>query len=199
MTNVIEDINKFKNIQKLKFTYRFSWRTIDWEKESTADHTRCCFMIADYLLAKLNVICSWKYNLDKLKIYEIISYHDLIETETWDIDLSPIAKDKHWSKIQNEKEILPFFLEKIPNELKEIYKSRLTEYEERMSLDSKFVKLVDTIEWQFQVFFHKHLFKEWSEKYRISKIEKHFKDFPELKFIYIEMLEYYKNNDYFFE
>lgn len=111
--------------------------------------------------------------------------------------MSPIAKDKHGTKTENEKKTLPLFLEKIPHELKEIYESRLEEYEKRESLESKFVKLVDTIEGQFQVFFHKHLFKEWSEKYRISKIEKHFNDFLELKFIYNEMLIYYKQNSYF--
>lgn len=82
MGKIQSEIEKFKNIHKLKFTYRLSGRTMDGEKESTADHTWCCFIVADYLLEKLNIICPRKYNLDKLKIYEIIAYHDLLEAET---------------------------------------------------------------------------------------------------------------------
>lgn len=116
-----KDIEKFWNIQKLKFVYRYTWRLFDWEKESTADHTWCCFIIADYLLEKLNKICPWKYNLDKLKIYQLIAYHDLIEAETWDVDLDPSSSNKHKTKTQLEVEAFPKYLEKIPVEIKEIY------------------------------------------------------------------------------
>lgn len=96
-----------------------------------------------------------------------------------------------------EAEAFPVFLEKVPTEIQKLYENRLKEYEERESLESKFVKLVDVVECEFQCFFYKDLFKEWSEEYFISKREKHFNNFPELKFIYEEILEYYKKNDYF--
>lgn len=191
------DIEKFLNIQKLKFTYRWSWRTFNWEQESTAEHSWCCLLVADYLLEKLNNICPWKYNLDKLKIYEYIMYHDLIEAETWDVDIDPSSSEKIKTKKEVEEEAFPIFLDKIPNELKEIYKKTISEYEKRETLESKFVKLVDVIESEFQCFFHKDMFIWWEESYFIEAREKHFKHFPELKFIYNEILDYYKKNNYF--
>ena len=197
MNNIKSDIEKFVNIQKLKFTYRYSWRKFNSEKESTADHSWCCLVVADYLLEKLNKICPWKYNLDKLKVYEYIIYHDLIEAETWDVDIDPSCSEKIKTKKEVEEQVFPIFLEKIPNELKEIYKSRFSEYEKRETLESKFVKLIDVIEAEFQSFFFKDLFIWWTEEYFAEKREKHFYNFPELKFIYDEVLEYYKTNNYF--
>jgi 5'-deoxynucleotidase YfbR-like HD superfamily hydrolase len=81
-SNILNDIKSFQNILKLKFTYRYSGRLFNGEKESTADHTWFMFIIADYLLAKLEEIAGEKYKLDKLRIYEMIVYHDLIEAET---------------------------------------------------------------------------------------------------------------------
>lgn len=197
MSSVKNDIEKFWNIQKLKFTYRYSWRKFNWEKESTADHSWCCLVFADYLLEKLNKICPWKYKLDKLKIYEYIIYHDLIEAETWDIDNIPSNSDKIANKKESEKIAFNIFLHKIPYEIKDLYEKNFIEYEERENLESKFVKLVDVIEAEFQCFFRKDLFEWWTKEYFIEKREKYFFDFPELKFIYDEMLNYYIENGYF--
>lgn len=119
---------------------------MDGEKESTAGHSWCCFIVADYLLEKLNALCPGKYPIDKLRVYELISYHDLIEAETGDIDLHPSLSDRHQMKHQREAELLPRYLAKIPEEIRELYQTRLAEYEERESLESKFVKLVDVVE-----------------------------------------------------
>lgn len=195
--NLIDEIEQFKNIQKLKFTYRFSWRTLNWEKESTAEHTWCMFVVADYLLEKLNQICPWKYNLDKLKIYEMIVYHDLIESETWDVDLDPSASELHKTKAQIEKEAFPIFLDKIPKELRKIYSEKIDEYEKRETIESKFVKLVDVIEAEYQSIFYKYLRKNWSRDFYIQKREKYHDYFPELKFIFFDMLDYLDENNYF--
>lgn len=195
--NLIDEIEQFKNIQKLKFTYRLSWRTLNWEKESTAWHTWCMMVVADYLLEKLNQICPWKYNLDKLKIYEMIVYHDLLESETGDVDLDPSASDLHKNKEKIEKETFPIFLEKIPKELRKIYSDRLHEYEDRQTLESRFVKLVDVIECEYQCAFQKDLWENWTKDYFVEKREKHFNFFPELKYIFYETLEFFEKNKYF--
>ena len=125
MKKILNDIISFQNILKLKFTYRYSGRLFNGEKESTADHTWSMFVITDYLLAKLDEVALWKYKLDKLKIYEMIVYHDLIEAETWDVDLNPISAnfEKQLSKKEVEEKALKVFLEKIPSEIKEDRKS----------------------------------------------------------------------------
>lgn len=197
MSSVYDDINRFLSINKLKFTYRLSWRTINWEKESVAAHCWWCQVVADYLLHKLDILAPNKYALDRLKIYQLIVYHDLIEAEVWDIDLDPTMQSIHKNKNVMEKEALPIFLEKIPKEIKYLYKWLIEEYEHRITLESKFVKLVDVIEAEFQCFFNKDLFLEWTEEYYIEKREKHFDYFPELKYIYDDVLDYFKINNYF--
>lgn len=199
MQKILNDIISFQNILKLKFTYRYSGRLFNGEKESTADHTWFMFVIADYLLAKLEEVAVWKYKLDKLKIYEMIVYHDLIEAETWDVDLNPISAnfEKQLSKKEVEEKALKVFLEKIPSEIKEVYKEKLEEYEKRESLESKFVKLIDVIETDLQCFLFKEKYKDWTKEYYLDKKTKYYNDFPELKFLLEEFLEYFEENDYF--
>lgn len=196
---ILDDIISFQNILKLKFTYRYSGRLFNWEKESTADHTWFMFIIADYLLAKLEEVDEWKYNLDKLKIYEMIVYHDLIEAETWDVDLNPISAnfERQLSKKEVEEKALKIFLEKIPSEIKEVYKEKLEEYEKRKSLESKFVKLIDVIECDIQCFLFKEKYKDWTKEYYLEKKTKYYNDFPELNFLLLEFLKYFEENDYF--
>lgn len=196
---ILKDIELFQNILKLKFTYRYSGRLFNWEKESTADHTWFMFVIADYLLAKLEEVAPKKYKLDKLIIYEMIVYHDLIEAETWDVDLNPIWDNlsKQLSKKEVEEKALKVFLEKIPTEIKEVYEEKLEEYEKRESLESKFVKLIDVIEPDLQCAFFKEKYKEWSRDFYLEKKIKYYKDFPELKFLLEEFLDFFDKNDYF--
>ncbi|MDD5769778.1 MAG: hypothetical protein PHE25_02320 [Candidatus Gracilibacteria bacterium] len=61
MSQLLEEIKQFQNVFKLKFVYRYSGRLFNGEKESTAAHTWGMFLVADYLLAKLEEICPGKY------------------------------------------------------------------------------------------------------------------------------------------
>lgn len=198
-SKILNDIKLFQNILKLKFTYRYSGRLFNGEKESTADHTWFMFVIADYLLAKLEEVAVWKYKLDKLRIYEMIVYHDLIEAETWDVDLNPIWAnfEKQLSKKEVEEKALKIFLEKVPTEIKKVYEEKLEEYEKRESLESKFVKLIDVIECDIQCFLFKEKYKDWTKEYYLEKKTKYYNDFPELNFLLLEFLEYFEENDYF--
>lgn len=85
----------------------------------------------------------------------------------------------------------------IPLNLREKYKSNLDEYEKRETLEWKFVKLIDILEAEFQCIFYKDLRWNWTKEYYIEKREKHFKSFPELKYIFYETLNFFEKNNYF--
>lgn len=136
-------------------------------------------------------------SLNRLRIYELIAYHDLLEAETGDIDLDPSMQDFHKSKMQLEEDALPVFVKKIPNLLQERFLSFFNEYEQRITLESKFVKVVDIVECELQCLFHKELFENWTREYFIDKRERHFLYFPELIPIYQEILSFYDVNGYF--
>jgi len=118
-------------------------------------------------------------------------------SETWDIDLHPKYIDKHKEKSVNEKIAFINLLWKIPEELVWPFSKNYMAYEKREDLESKFVKLIDVLEVSFQAFFHKHLYQDWTEEYFISKKEKYFNEFPELKYIYNYILDYNIKNNYF--
>jgi hypothetical protein len=92
---------------------------------------------------------------------------------------------------------LKVFVTKIPLEIKEVYEKKLHEYEERISLESKFVKLVDIVEPDIQCIFFKEKYKDWTREFYLEKKTKYYNEFPELKFILEEMLEFLDENDYF--
>jgi predicted nucleic acid-binding Zn-ribbon protein len=39
-------------------------------------------LVADYLLEKLSMLAPGKYDLNMQRVYQLMSYHDLIEAET---------------------------------------------------------------------------------------------------------------------
>jgi len=71
------EVKALMNVFKLKFTYRFSEREIDWHKETVLAHTWAMMILADMFLQKLEKLAPWKYKLDKLKIYEYILFRNL--------------------------------------------------------------------------------------------------------------------------
>lgn len=197
------DLEKFTNeilqCYKLKYTYRYSDRLFDWEKDSSAAHSWSMAILADYFLDYLEQESPKKYKLNKLKIYEYIMYHDLIEAETGDIDNSPKHIEKHLQKKYEEDEKLEIFAKKIPQYLWEKLTKVFQEYEARENLESKFVKIMDMVEAQLQCSNNPDMRQDWTEEffnYRYSE-RKEFSSFPELKVIILQMSENFKKKWYF--
>jgi len=81
------------------------------------------------------------------------------------------------------------FPQKLPHEIQDIFISAYTEYEERKTLESKFVKIVDCVEAEFFCHDKDYLFENWNLHFHKSKRLHHYKDFPELLHIQKEILE----------
>lgn len=187
-SKTIQDAKKMQEAMKLKFTYRF-WDRLKWEQESVAAHSWSMMLVADYLLAKLESLAPWEYILDREKIYQLIAYHDLIESQTWDEDIDPWNAKNHDAKWAKESEAMKSFPQKLPEELQEIFISAYEEYEQRETLESKFVKIVDIIEAEFFCHDKWYLFGNWSRWFHQSKRLPHFDAFPELKYIEQDLID----------
>jgi len=197
LSKTIQDAQKMLEAFRLKFTYRFTDRPVyKWEKESVGAHTWWMMIVADYLLERLENLAPWKYILNREKIYSLITYHDLIEAETWDVDLDPNMWPDHSKKHLTEEQAMKVFPDKIPEEIRWRFLKMHTEYEERESIESKFVKVVDIIDAEFQIHKRKELFENWTYEYHETIRRPHFKHFPELLIILEDILEYSKNNHY---
>lgn len=198
LSKTLQDAKKMFAAYKLKFTYRFTDRPIyQWEKESVAAHTWGMMITADYLLEILEQVAPWKYKLSREKIYSLITYHDLIEVETWDADLDPKIGANHNEKWIAEAEAMKYFPTKLPREIQKRFWEMYAEYEARESLESKFVKIVDIIECEFFIHEKKDFYTNWSEEFYESKRKHHFEAFPELLFLHRDIMNFYKQNNYF--
>lgn len=177
-----------REAMRLKFTYRYGGR-IQWEQESVAAHSWSMMLVADYLLEKLEIHAPWKYRLDTAKIYSLITYHDLIEAETWDEDVDPANQKNHQKKWEREKALFCSFQHKLPKEIQSRFQKMYEEYEERISPESRFVKIVDCIEAEF--FCHEmwNLFDGWTKDFHENLRLKHFIYFPELEYIILDIIE----------
>lgn len=188
-SKTIQEAKQMQEAMKLKFTYRFGER-LRWEKESVAAHSWSMMLVADYMLEKLEFLAPWKYKLDRARIYQLISYHDLIEAETGDEDLDPGNAKNHDAKWNKESEAMKTFPSRLPQELQDIFISAYNEHEARETLESKFVKIVDCIEAEYFCVWKWYLFTQWNREYHESKRLHHYSDFPELLHIQQDLIDY---------
>lgn len=190
MKKLIEEIHKFRTLNKLKSIYRKN--SVDNRNESSAEHSWSCLSLADFLLSKLRL------DIDKIKVYELLIYHDVLEIESGDIPLEP--KKNNTPKDKKEEEI---FIEKFQKQLPQPMDSKFldlyNEFKEQKTIEAKFAKLIDSIDPIIHELDYKEDWAGWSKEFFIKEKSKYFREFPELMPIFDEILEYLINNDYFTE
>ena len=183
----MEDIHKFRIFNKLKTIYRFN--SVENRKESSAEHSWSCLILADFFLSKIN------FSVDRLKVYELLMYHDIVEIEAGDTPLHP--EIKRVGKFEKEKKAMELLHKNLPTPLNDKFLNLFTEFEEQKTLESKFAKAIDALDAEIHELDHKQDWKGWTEEFLISKKLKFFEEFPELKKVFFEILDYLKENDYF--
>ena len=117
----MKDIHKFRIFNKLKTVYRFS--SVENRKESTAEHSWSCLILADFFLSRIN------FNLDRLKVYELLMYHDVVEIEAGDSPLHPNIK--RVNKSEKEKKAMKLLHKELPTPLNDKFLKLFTEFEEQ--------------------------------------------------------------------
>lgn len=183
----MEDIQKFRIFNKLKTVYRFN--SVENRKESTAEHTWSCMILADYFLSKFD------FNLNRLKVYELLMYHDVVEIESGDSPLHPEIKIVN--KIEKEQKAKELLHKNLPTPLNEKFANLFDEFEEQKTPEAKFAKAIDVLDAEIHELDYKEDWENWSEEFLINKKLKYVEEFPELKKIFFELIEYMKENNYF--
>lgn len=184
---MIDDINKFRVFNKLKSVYRAN--SVGDRYESSAEHSWSCLILADFFLSKLNL------DLDRLKVYELLMYHDVVEIEAGDTPLHPEVS--RLDKADREKKAMEFLHEELPAPLNDKFVSLFTEFEEQRTLESRFAKAIDAFDAIIHEADYKEDWKGWSEEFLVNKKLKFFEDFPGLKEAFLELLTYLRDNGYF--
>lgn len=183
----MEDILKFKLINKLKEVTRAN--SVKQRKESTAEHVYSCMLLANYFLDLID------QDLDKVKVYEMLMFHDLVEIEVGDI---PINK-KHNPRLKQNQELqaAQILQNKLPKQQGQKFYSSFLEFEELQTSEAKFVKAIDALDPIIHEMDYKEDWKGWTKEFLIEKKEKYFEPFPKLKEIFHELLNCLEKEGYF--
>jgi len=183
-----QEIIRLSIINKLKSVYRLN--SVDKRKESSAEHSWSCIVLADYILNK------YKIDVDRLKVYELLMYHDLSEIHTGDFPFIPGA-DRGEKK---DKELLAAKkLEKeLPEQLGKKYYEIFTEFEEQKTNESRFAKAIDILDAQIHEIDYKEDWKGWTKDFLLNnKRSECFNYYPELKEEFLNLLNHLEQEGYF--
>lgn len=187
----MEEILKFRKIYDLKNINRMC--SVKNRKESSAEHSWSCLILADYLLGYLK-----DYDIDRLKVYELLMYHDVVEIYAGDISIleekTDLIKKK---KCVFEKESADILRNELPEYIADKFFNLFLEFEKGVTVEAKFARLVDALDPMIQEIGHKDDFKGFSREFLISKKLIFFEDFPELKTVFVKILDYYEREGYF--
>lgn len=183
----MEELDKLRVLYKLKRVERAN--SVEERKESPAEHSWSCLMLADYFLSL------GRSRLDKLKIYELLMYHDLVEIETGDINL--LDGDKRTNKKEKEFQAMEKIKEKIPAKMKEKFVLLFKEFEEGKTLEARFAKAIDALDAEIHEMDYKEDWKGWTEEFLRKSKEKYFEGFPEIKKMFEETIKHCRKEGYF--
>lgn len=176
----MEEIKKLKILNRLKSVYRAN--SVDSRKESAAEHTWSALMLADYYSAFV------RQKLNKLKVYELLMYHDIVEILAGDTPLDPNNEIKD----QREKELkaADTLRAQLPASLQNKFWELFTEFEEGRTVEARFARVIDTLDAMIQELDYREDWAGWSKEFLVSRKEKYFKEFPELLKEFHQIVEY---------
>lgn len=183
----MDEINKLRVFNKLKSTYRFA--KVEDRNESSAEHSWGCLIMADFFISK------FKIPIDKIKVYELLMYHDVVEIEANDTQIHPEVD----SSGQKEREEIAskVLYEKFPQPLNNKFLNSFIEFNEGITVESKFAKIIDALEADIHDLDYKKDWNGWTKDFFIKKREHLFNEFPELKLYFNELVVYLEKNKYF--
>jgi putative hydrolase of HD superfamily len=183
----MEEIQKLKILNRLKSVYRAN--SVDSRKESAAEHTWSALMLADYYSSRVS------QKLNKLKVYELLMYHDVVEILAGDTPLDP--NNEREDQQQKELKAADTLRSQLPDSLQNKFWELFTEFEAERTVEARFARAIDTLDAMIQELDYKEDWLGWSKEFLVSKKEKYFKEFPELLKEFHQIVEYLVAEGYF--
>ena len=129
-----ELIKSLTELEKLKTVER--GLNVGNRKESSAEHSWSCLLIADLVIDYINE------PLDRLKVFEYLLYHDVVEIYAGDAKFNNPGEMK--LKLEREHKALQKISSFLPNASR--FQRILSEYEHRETRESEFAKAIDCID-----------------------------------------------------
>lgn len=183
----MEEINKLRTIYGLKKVERAN--SVSGRKESPAEHIWSCLILADYFMSMVG------RKLDRLKVYELLMYHDLVEIETGDVNL--LNGEERKNKKEKEAKAVMTLKKKIPGVLGDKLNSLFKEYEAGKTKEARFARAVDALDAELHELDYKEDWKGWTEEFLRRTKGPLFEEFPEIKEAFEKTLAYCREKGYF--
>ena len=188
MKELIKELHKFRVFNRLKSIYRKN--SVDQRNESSSEHSWSCLLLADFFLSKIDL------GLNKIKVYELLIYHDILEIEVGDTPLQPnITRVLHNNK--DEECALNRLQAQLPSHLGNKFLSLFKEFKEQKTREAKFAKLIDSLDPIIHELDYKDDWFGWSKDFFVKEKSKYFQSFPKLLPVFNELLNYLVKNNYF--
>ncbi len=172
---VLDELQRVRYLYGLKKEIRYAQeRHSAIDTESVAEHIYGMHVVANYFLP----LEDERNQLDRLKIFKMITWHDMEEIETGDT----ITHHKTDAHVHAAELGLQVALSKIPAHLRDEVTELMTEYEAHETPEANFVKAIDKIEPIFEVWdeYYKDILHKNGNTYTNSfdNKEKYTKGFP---------------------
>jgi putative hydrolase of HD superfamily len=188
MSDIMDDLEKFRVIYKLKEVYRSA--PVRDRKESTAEHTFSSIVLADFLMLK------YDFEVDRLRVFELLLYHDLVEIYAGDTPLHP-NKSKVGQDTKERKAAERLF-GALPALLSSKYRKAYEEFESRTTREAKLAKAIEVLDAEMHWLDYKQDpdWKGWTEEFLRKSKEHYFNEFPALKDLFEEHVRHLRENGY---
>jgi len=183
----IDEIQKFRVIYKLKDVYRMG--PVGSRKESCAEHSWSSMMLADLLIPLV------KRPLNKMHVFELLLYHDMVRIESGDFPLMPGQPIRDKSQLEHDS--MQKLASQLPMSIRVKAVVLFGEYEGLKSPEARFCKCIDVFDPEIHFLDYKSCWKGWSSAFLRSKRQHYFKEFPELLDLWESFLQFCDDEGYF--
>ena len=146
-------------------------------------------MLADYYSSLVS------QNLNKLRVYDLLMYHDVVEILAGDTPLDP--NNEQVDQRERELKAAETLRSELPPRLQNKFWELFTEFEEAQTVEARFARAIDTLDAIIQALDYKEDWIGWSQEFLVSRKEKYFIQFPELLKEFYKIAEYLEAEGYF--
>jgi putative hydrolases of HD superfamily len=191
----MDGLDHLRTFYRLKNVNRMT--SVQGRKESVAEHTWSSLVLADFFLEKLEdgmiIANGERVAIDKLKVFEILLYHDVVEIEAGDTPLHPHSKAIR----PDEKLALRRLKEDLPKHMREKVLSLFHEFEDTTSVEGRFARAIDALDAIIQELDYPDDWKGWSEEFLRKNKERRVREFPDCADFFEQLLAFQRDRGYF--
>ncbi len=176
-----------RKLYDLKKVYRFN--SVENRKESTAEHSWSSMVLADYFMSKSD------FTLDKLKIYELLMYHDIIELIIGNTVLHPSlsSSDMH----AKERSALIALESQLPKRIAKKIHALVIEFLEQKTVESQFARAIEQLDAEVHEMDYKKDWEGWTEEFLRQKKQHYFIHFKEMQEVFETIIAHDKKEGFF--